>query len=352
MTRDEIIQNLDRGVLEIIAKLFGTRKEELIIYPGYEGAANLVFDYQMNYIPMILRISFNQERTHEQIQAELHFINYLIEQGVNASMPVKSLDGNLVETITTAGIPMYAVSFTKGKGMRVPDNQYRYRENVPIEEYFLNWGQMLGKMHAASKKYQPMNDLIKRPTWFELHKPRFEGLKLIQDRFPIVFERITSLFKEIHSIPKETDGYGLIHGDFNDGNFTVDYSNGDMTVFDFDDCCYFWFGYELASAWEGGIGRTMFRDLPERKSFMKHYMDVVMEGYDRFNSLKPVWIERIPLFIQLIQVEELLHYIQYLDNADEELMGEIKYKLYCIENKIPYMGFYDSIYSPETPFSY
>ena len=33
-------------------------------------------------------------------------------------------------------------------------------------------------------------------------------------------------------------------------------ATGDMTVFDFDDCCYFWFMYELASAWEGGIGRV------------------------------------------------------------------------------------------------
>ena len=351
MTRDEIIQILDHGELATIAKLFGTKKEKLIIYPGYEGAANLVFDYQMKNIPMILRISFNQERTSEQIRAELHFINYLIEHGVRASAPVKSKAGNLVESITNHGIPLYAVSFIKGKGMRVPDNQYRYRENVPIEEYFLDWGQMLGKMHAATRKYQPINDLIRRPTWFELHKSRFENLRLIQERYPLVHDRITSLFEEIQSLPKEKDGYGLIHGDFNDGNFTVDYSNGNMTVFDFDDCCYFWFAYELASAWEGGIGRVMFRGLQERKAFMKHYMDVVMEGYDKNNSLLSVWMEKIPMFIKLIQVEELLHFIQYIYKSDEGLQGEIKYKLYCIENEIPYMGFYDSIYSPEKPFS-
>ena len=65
--------------------------------------------------------------------------------------------------------------------------------------------------------------------------------------------------------PKIADSYGLIHNDFNDGNFTVDYDNGDITVFDFDDCCYFWFMYDLACAWEGGIGRVMFRPLAERR---------------------------------------------------------------------------------------
>jgi hypothetical protein len=39
----------------------------------------------------------------------------------------------------------------KGKGMRVPDNQYRYRTDAPIEEYFRNWGKILGQMHALTK---------------------------------------------------------------------------------------------------------------------------------------------------------------------------------------------------------
>ena len=159
------------------------------------------------------------------------------------------------------------------------------------------------------------------------------------------------LLGELKSLPRDKDSFGLIHGDFNDGNFTVDYANGNITVFDFDDSCHFWFMYEIASAWEGGIGRAMFRGLSERKSFMKHYMEQVMEGYNRENSLSDEWLERLPLFIKLIQVEEFLHYALYLDEQDAELQGELNYKIKCIENGIPYMGFFDDIYSPEKPFS-
>ena len=109
--------------------------------------------------------------------------------------------------------------------------------------------------------------------------------------------------------------------------------------------------YEIASAWEGGIGRTMFRGLSERKSFMEHYMEQVMEGYSLENSLSDEWLERLPMFIKLIQAEEFLHYAQYLDEPDDELQGELNYKIKCIENGIPYMGFFDDIYSPEKPFS-
>lgn len=351
MNRGEIFLLCEKEVLDAFAKMFGTSKEDLKIFPGYEGAANLVFEYDQDGIPMILRLSFNQERTLEQIQAELDFIQYLVDQGVRASLPVTSKAGNLVESINVNGFPLVAVSFIKGKGMRVPDNQYRYRENIPLEEYFYNWGKMLGKMHAVTKKYRPMNELIKRPDWFDLHKNRINVETHIPERFSVIRKQIYSLFKEIRSLPKDQEGYGLIHGDFNDGNFTVDYSNGNMTVFDFDDCAYFWFIYELASAWEGGIGRVMSRNLEKRKAFMDHYMGTVMRGYNQENSISEIWMEKLPMFIRLIQVEELLHFIQYIEEPDEEIGGQIQYKLFCIEHEIPYMGFFDSIYNPDKPFS-
>jgi hypothetical protein len=50
-------------------------------------------------------------------------------------------------------------------------------------------------------------------------------------------------------------------------------------------------------------------------------------------------------------MEELLHYALYMGDADEELPGHMKYKIYCIEHDVAYLGFYDSVYSPSEPFS-
>jgi len=351
MQREKIAQICDRQVLGIAAARFGTRKDAFNKIPDYEGAANLVYEYEMDKKPLILRVSFTPERTLEQIQAELHFVNYLAENGVSVSRPVPSLDGNLVEIIEAAGIAFHAVTFIKGRGMRVPDNEYRYRSDAPVEEYFRNWGKILGQMHALTKDYQPESDVIRRPDWFELHKSRLALAAQLPDRLHRVQAQIQIILDELKSLPSDTDTFGLIHGDFNDGNFTVDYADGTITVFDFDDSCHFWFLYEIASAWEGGIGRTMFRGLSERKAFMQHYMEQVMEGYNQENSLSDEWLERLPLFIQLIQVEEFLHYARYLDEPDDELQGELNYKIKCIENGIPWMGFFDAIYSPDKPFS-
>jgi Ser/Thr protein kinase RdoA (MazF antagonist) len=351
MQRDEILQICESQVLEIAAARFGTRKDALKKFPEYEGAANLVYEYEIDNKPLILRISFTPERTLEQIQAELRFVKYLSENGVKVSEPVASQNGNLIETILAAGIPFRVVTFTKGKGMRVPDNGYLYRPDAPLEEYFHNWGRILGQMHALAKNYPPEPDGIKRPEWFDLHQRRLAVVNQLPGRLHRVQMQIQSLLDELRSLPRDKDSFGLVHGDFNDGNFTVDYSNGDITVFDFDDCCTFWFMYEIASAWQAGTGRTMFRGLAERKSFMEGYMEHLMEGYNQQNSLSEQWLERLPLFTSLLQVEEFLDPARYLEEPDDELQGELSYKIKCIENGIPYMGFFDEIYSPEKPFS-
>jgi Ser/Thr protein kinase RdoA (MazF antagonist) len=351
MTREEIIQICETEVLEDAAACFGTQRDALIKFPEYEGAANLVYEYQQNGIPLILRISFTPERPLERIQAELDFVCYLSDRGISVSRPVPSLTGNRVETLQASGIPFHVVSFLKGKGMRVPDNGYRYRVDAPIEEYYQNWGRILGQMHARAKDYHPISDEIRRPDWFTLHQPGLARVHQLPDRLHRVRARIDSLLDELQALPRDGDSFGLIHGDFNDGNFTVDYSNGDITVFDFDDSCYFWFVYEIAAAWVGGTGRTMFSGLSDRKTFMDRYMEQVMAGYNRENSLSDEALAHLPRFIQLIQVEEFLHYAQYLNDPDEEWQGELAYRIKCIENDIPYMGFFDEIFSPSKPFS-
>lgn len=350
MERNEIQRFVEESILNEAATLFYTNVQQLQVYPGYEGAANIVYDYQLRGVPMILRISYRQDRTHELIMAELDFIKYLSDGGLQVSQPIYSINGNLIETLEEDGHLYHVCSFIKGRGMRVPDNNYQYRDDSPIEEYFYNWGAILGKMHALAVDYHPSNETRKRPDWFELHVERLSILNQLPPKLGKIRQQIHILLDKIREIPREREIYGLIHGDFNDGNFTVDYDNGEITVFDFDDCCYFFYVYELASAWEGGIGRVMFRGLDERVAFMDHYMKTVMAGYKQENTLPIEALEQLPLFIKLIQVEEFLHFARYLDVPDQEIQSGLKYKIKCIENGIPYMGFFDPIFDPRNPF--
>ena len=184
------------------ARLFGAAQDGLRKFADYEGCANLVYEYERAGRPLILRISFRSERPVEQIQAELHFINYLADNGVRVSRPVPSQNGNLVETIQADGIPFIVVSFVKGRGMRVPDNEYRYREGAPIDEYFTNWGQALGQMHALSKKYVPVSATIRRPEWFELDSFA-QASRRVPASLPVVREKFKTLLERLAALPKD-----------------------------------------------------------------------------------------------------------------------------------------------------
>jgi Ser/Thr protein kinase RdoA (MazF antagonist) len=348
MKREEITLICERDVLETAAQLFGTSKDHLEKFEDSEGCANLVYQYDGDGQARILRISYRPDRPVEHIQAELHFVNYLAEGGVRVSLPVPSENGNLVEVIQAEGIPFIAVSFVKGRGMRVPDNDYRYREGVSMNEYFQNWGQVLGQMHRLTKTYQPLSDSVKRPEWFTWEAD--SGFPY-GDRLPVIQQKYDQLIAELHALPKDVDSHGLIHNDFNDGNFTVDYDNGEITVFDFDDSCYFWFIYDLACAWESGVGWVSRRPLAERKDFMDRYMEQVMTGYTLENMLSDAWMGRLPLFLRLVQMQELTYFAQYLGGPDEKVQGGLRYKIRCIQEDIPYLGFFDSTFSPETPFA-
>jgi Ser/Thr protein kinase RdoA (MazF antagonist) len=120
-------------------------------------------------------------------------------------MPVVSQNGILLELIQSEGIQFHIAAFIKGKGIRVPDNGYRYRDDAPIEEYFQNWGQMLGKMHCVTKGYQPLSSHIKRPEWFELHKNRLELTQQFPNELKVVRDRIQSTLQELKSLPKDRD---------------------------------------------------------------------------------------------------------------------------------------------------
>lgn len=348
MQRSQITQICEREVLETAAQLFGTSQDQLGKFDDYEGCTNLVYQYVANNQERVLRVSYRPDRSVEMIQAELHFVNYLAENGVRVAKPVKSIKGNFVEVLSTGSIRFCTVSFLKGRGMRVPDNGYRYREGVSIKEYFQNWGRVLGQMHFLAKTYQPLSQSVMRPEWQAWEN--FSGFPY-GERLPLIGQKYDQLIADLLALPKDIDSYGLIHNDFNDGNFTVDYENGNITVFDFDDSCYFWFMYDLACAWEGGIGRAMFEPLQIRKDFMERYMADVMTGYASENAIGDEWLERLPLFLRVIQMQELMHYAQYIDQPDEELQAALRYKIYCIENDIPYMGFFDEVYAPERPFA-
>ena len=349
MERDQALSLFEEGALDAAARAYGVCPADLRLFPGTEGCQNLVFAYDEGGMPKVLRVSFRPDRSEAQIRSELDYVSYLADGGVRVARVVASRHGELLERFDVRGVPFIVVSFLRGAGFRMPDTGYRYREGVPHSVYFRDWGAMLGRMHRLSTSYTPAPGIEPRPDLLDILA--FEPIEeRVPAQLPRVREKLATLLDELRALPRTPDGYGMIHADFNDGNFTVDDATGDLTVFDFDDCCYGWFAYELASAWESGVGWAATLDLPARKDRMEEYFTRVLEGYQAERQLLDGALAHLLLFLRVVQMQELVYYLQYYGGPDEEIQAGLAYKIRCIEDDIPYLGFFDPVYDPTHPF--
>ena len=65
-------------------------------------------------------------------------------------------------------------------------------------------------------------------------------------------------------------------------------------------------------------------------------------------------LEKLPLFIQVNLMAGIVDAFEVMRNNGEEpeCDEELSYRIKCLEDDIPYMGFFHEIYSCEEPFEY
>lgn len=353
LTRQNALNYIDKDVLKKIKSLWGLESYRITgIHPQYHGCQNIIYYLTNDDSEFVLRISFREDRKLEQIQAETHFINYLHTNGASVANPIKSTNDNFVESIMINSFTFYCVLFNKAKGFRLPDKNYKYREGASIDEYFHNYGKALGVMHRLAKDYSPINDKITRHDLIK----NMDNLiipKYLPKNSNIMKSKFNLLIKEAKELPQNKDSYGLIHGDFGDGNFVIDYDNGNITTFDFDDCGYCWFMYDIADAWTKGFGWAMFENSIEKRKYkMDDWYNKVLNGYSTENTISDTWLSKLPFFLKIIEMEWVVNEFQYSITNDEDIEydEEFLFKIACIENDILYFGLYDKIYNSKHPF--
>ncbi|MBP5492280.1 MAG: phosphotransferase [Clostridiales bacterium] len=271
---------------------------------AHEGGRNrIVVCVKEEEKKYVLRISDLSDRTKEDYLAETEFIRYLADNGAPVADVIPSKNGKLVECIEEKEGPTYISLFEYAKGMLMVDNGYRYREGAPLEEYFYNMGKALGAIHRLSKAYKPEH---KRIAFFDKYTMDYIG-KLIPDQYSDLKEAIRRRLESYTELPVDNDGFGLVHFDYCDGNYHVDMKTGDITVFDFDNCIYCWYMFDLAHIWTHGVGWCQFeKDPKKRMAFMDHYFETVLEGYRSETDVAQELLDQLQLFIDMTIIELLV----------------------------------------------
>ena len=306
--------------------------------PGHEGGRNRVYICSLHgEKKYVLRLSALGDRTREEYLAETEFIRYLVQNGAPVADVKPSVHGNLVESYEQDGITVFVSLFEYAKGMLLSDNGYRYREGAPLEEYFYNTGKALGAIHRLSKQYNPVHC---RRTFQDRYTPEYIN-RLIPDSYAELKRAICRRLEEYRTLPKGAENYGLVHFDFCDGNYHVDLETGDITVFDFDNCVYCWYMFDLAHLWTHGVGWYQHEPDPKKRmACMEHYFRTILEGYRSETDVSETMLEKLPLFIDMTIIEyvtdEFECCVREGEEPDEEDIGNA---VHCLIHDIPYGGF-------------
>ena len=84
--------------------------------------------------------------------------------------------------------------------------------------------------------------------------------------------------QSLEQLPADDKHFGLIHSDAHAGNFL--HKDGRLTFFDFDDCLYAWFGYDLATILFGVVLHpSVGNSEAERTQAVERFLPYFLEGY-------------------------------------------------------------------------
>jgi Ser/Thr protein kinase RdoA (MazF antagonist) len=242
-----------------------------------EGFENFVYAYQ----DRIIRITHDSHRTREQLLGELEFLAHLKANGANVASPLL-LEGDA--QLTTIG-RFHICVFEMAAGNPA--------EGEFEPELIREWGRSIGAFHRLSRTFDPGH---KRQNWRDDDNHRFA------ERIPRDQEKVHKAGEEVMralaGLSESAETYGLIHSDAHPGNFV--HQEGRLTFFDFDDCLYTWFGYDVATIlFTAALRPWVSDDEPARVKAVSEFLPVFLDGYCQESPVEHLMLDQMQLFLKL-----------------------------------------------------
>ncbi len=277
-------------ILSEAAKRFGSSMQQTKDLGGFES-----FVYEIERgdgRQFIMKITHSVRRTKDYLMGELEFVNYLAANGVQTSVAVPSVNGELIEMIEAKEGYFLAYAFEKAEGRLIEVTDWS-------ESLLQEWGRVIGQMHRLTKDYTPSNPAYKRQEWSEedvfANRKKYIPADAKHEKALEVFD---ALLKEIAELPKTKDSYSLIHNDLHQSNFFLT-PNQKIIPFDFDDCVYHYFINDIAIVMYHLMLHNKFGFLQrDKKESAEFILANLMEGYRKENSLDDFWLQKLPLFVR------------------------------------------------------
>jgi Ser/Thr protein kinase RdoA (MazF antagonist) len=282
----KIAARFNDNILQAAMQQYDIPADQIEALDGFES---FIYRFQRPDGKYILRIGHSQRRSPELIHGEVDWINYLSNGGASVARAILSRNGNLVEAVDDGfGQEFLCTAFVHAPGQGIRRSQVNDR-------FIHNYGRLLGKMHALAKNYQPSRPAWARYAWDSPQNNTAE--RQMPARESIALAHYRNVLAHLRTLPKDPDGYGMIHQDAHPGNFFVD-DQDRLTLFDFDDCVYGHFIYDIAMV----LFYTATNE-PDPVAHTARFMPAFLAGYREENRLDVSWLAELPHFMKLREID-------------------------------------------------
>ncbi|WP_420631180.1 phosphotransferase enzyme family protein [Candidatus Leptofilum sp.] len=284
---EKIRNRLNEQIVAEARRRYGITPDNFEELGGFES---FIYGYEKDGAPYVLRLGHSLRRSPGLIQGEVDWINHLARGGAGVAKAVNSEAGNLVEQISDGrGEQFLATAFVRAAGGSV------WQMGGWTEPFMLEYGRLIGKIHALTKKYQLPNPDWKRPQWDD---PIMTDITSALPQLDSgVMKLVDNNLAYLRSLPTPPDAFGLMHQDAHTGNLFVDEA-GNITLFDFDDCVYGHFVYDIAMVIFYAITNH-----PTPEDFCAQLWPLFWQGYCEENQLAPIWLKEIHPFMKLREMD-------------------------------------------------
>jgi Ser/Thr protein kinase RdoA (MazF antagonist) len=296
---------MDQQLLQQAADCFGIAAQHLT--PLLGGNFSQVYEYVKHGQGYVLRITPPDGGIDlAGMQATLAWMQFLSAFGVDVVLPVRSRQRKLVEVIEWQGSSFLISAVEKAGGVLA--------ETLALEQWsdelYQALGQVTGRMHALAMCYIPQGAEYRRPEWNHAENCFNPGEEVDQSQ-PLVQAQRRLVLEAVRSLPKTIDGYGLIHADLHCANYFVDPAAGKVTIFDFDDCAYGWYGMDIAM-----LALDMSNLYGE--ACVEPFLIQFLRGYLKEKSIDAFWISRLPVLLKLLETGLYAQLYRHADTAEPD----------------------------------
>jgi Ser/Thr protein kinase RdoA (MazF antagonist) len=250
----------------------------------------------------ILKIYIHGRHTRHEIEAEVSFLNDLLDHDIAVAAPIENNDGAFVNDIDAPEGTRYAVLFEAISGDEPQEVNLGHSRS---------FGQLAGRLHNCADRLAREYDRWHLDEKYLVEEPLNHIRAYLQNRQGD-FEYLSALGSDLIAelcrlVSKEKPEYGLCHGDLHTGNARVD-KNGRLTLFDFDSFGYGWRAIDI------GVYHVSYDwlDLSEETRRQKNtFWEAFVDGYTLERPLSGSELRAAQLCLPIRHLELMRLTMQY-----------------------------------------